>query len=216
MSKFAFNDLPIFAVSMDGMQHLHSFRAFARELQRFIRDEELLPEMMPTPNELLSLGRSDLHQAVIRHGGYIQVARKLRIRSRRQPSGAWKDLESVVKEIRRFALNNGCFNEISDVPHNSRNSRGNDGHAEESDVEKGLSVEISDSVAAAADGERGMFDLRMPTHEELRKMGRHDLRHALQRHGSKKVAALAGLKMDGRGRRKGMKRELKAFDTIDL
>jgi hypothetical protein len=103
---------------------------------------------MPTPSELQSFGRTDLHQAILRHGGYSAVAEKLRWRSHRRPRGAWKDVESAAMEVAKFA-----------------------------------------EAMASQSGE----EPRMPTHEELRAAGRHDLRHVLQRHGSAMVAEAAGL-----------------------
>mmetsp|Transcript_6332 Transcript_6332/g.17938 ORF Transcript_6332/g.17938 Transcript_6332/m.17938 type:complete len:385 (+) Transcript_6332:945-2099(+) len=53
----------------------------------------------------------------------------------------------------------------------------------------------------APHGESPEMDmLYMPTLEELRRAGRHDLRYALQLHGSTKVATVLGLKLRKRGR----------------
>jgi hypothetical protein len=123
---------------------------------------------MPTKGELLSMGRSDVHQAVTKLGGYPTVARKLRLKSQRKMRGEWKNIEATAAEIKKYV-----------------------------------------EATAARGGGTGV--LRMPTHEELRAAGRHDLRHALQQHGSAEVARVAGLEVTrntGLGRGKQRQRRL--------
>jgi hypothetical protein len=143
------------------VQHLRSLRTLASELREFVEEQKLPRKMLPSAFQLQTLGRSDLHQAILRHGGYADVAHKMRWRPHRRRRGAWSDIGSVVKDVLRFAA--------------------------EAATQRGESEESA----------------RMPTHEELRSAGRHDLRHALQRHGSTKVAELAGLPMSRRGGAKG-------------
>ena len=59
----------------------------------------------------------------------------------------------------------------------------------------------ADLAAAAADLRAFMGDATsLPSHEELRAAGRHDLRYALQLHGSAALARAAGAEGRGRGR----------------
>jgi len=151
-------------------RHLRSFRALARELHDFVEEFPGLPKgKMPTKGDLLSMGRSDLHQAITKLGGYPTVARKLRWKSQRKKKGEWKNIEVAAIEVRKFA---------EDKIRKERNRK------------LGSLTDSSDG-----DGGGGGVCLRMPTHEELRAAGRHDLRHALQQHGSAEVARVAGLEL---------------------
>jgi hypothetical protein len=138
-------------------QHLRSPRALRAALRELAADRGLPRGRMPTAGDLLALGAADLHQAVLRQGGYAAVAQKAGWTTQRRPAGALADLEAAAEEVRLFA-----------------------------------------AAAAAAAGGRGGA-ARMPTHQELRDAGRHDLRHALQVHGSRAVAAVLGLEMSARG-----------------
>ena len=71
------------------------------------------------------------------------------------------------------------------------------------------------SASSDDDSNRSVVVLRMPTHEELRTAGRHDLRHALQRHGSAEVARVAGLEVTRRtGFGSGKSRQQKLEDMV--
>lgn len=145
---------------------LQSLRTLGQELRELAEEHGLPRQRMPSKADLLALGRSDLHQAVTRHGGYPTVAQKLRWKSQRRHRGGWKDLASVAAEVAKFA------NDFA--------------------KKKG-------TVA------------RMPTHEELRQAERHDLRHALQQHGSSVVAEAAGLP----GRKAGMGRGRRRMQRLE-
>lgn len=125
-------------------------------LRDFIVEHRLPAKRIPTSKQLSSLGRLDLHQAIVHMGGYRAVATRLKWQSQRRPKGQFQDLDAVVGEIMKFATE---------------------------EAGKGGGV------------------VRMPTHGELRAAGRHDLRHALQLHGSKAVAEAAGLEMSRQGGR---------------
>ena len=214
------------------VQHLYSFRAFAKEIKNFIKEEHLPRSEMPKPSDLLSVGRSDLHQAVLRHGGYRAVAKRLGKNSHRLPSGEWKDVDRIVSEIRKFAFENECYSKqakalkalldhnpsdrsgtnISTPEWNKRKQESQLPEMAQSDTEERISY---DYIPTLHGNEYGP-GLRMPTHEELRKAGRHDLRHALQRHGSRKIAELAGLQMTRKGRKKTLKKAINNLeDSLD-
>ena len=113
---------------------------------------------MPTAKELQGLGRSDLNQAILRAGGYVAVADRLKWQSRRRARGAYDDAATAAQAVAAF-------------------------------------------VAAKGGGDGRGAARQMPTHAELRAAGRHDLRHALQVHGSGAIAALAGLEPSRQGGR---------------
>jgi hypothetical protein len=128
------------------------------EIKDFIKEHSLPSKLLPTASDFLELGRPDLHQAVLRFGGYRDVASMIGFSNHRKC--AWKDFGMVCREIEEYA--------------------------------KGV---------ASRNGK----DPCMPTHEELRRAGRHDLRHALQKYSSSSVAEATGLEMRSRrggGRRK--------------
>jgi hypothetical protein len=158
-------------------RHLRSFRTLAAELKEFCEDAGLPKNKMPTKGELLSMGRSDLHQAVTKLGGYPTVARKLRLKSQRKKRGEWKNIEATAAELKKF------------VEGKQFGERGGGGS--------------------------GDVLLRMPTHEELRAAGRHDLRHALQQHGSEEVARIAGLEVNRKtGLGRGMQRQRRLDEIV--
>jgi hypothetical protein len=137
-------------------------------LKDFANEMGLPKNKMPTRGELLSMGRSDVHQAITKLGGYPTVARKIRLKSQRKKRGEWKNIEATAAEVKKF-------------------------------VEEKIGKE------------RGGV-LRMPTHEELRAAGRHDLRHALQQHGSAEVSRIAGLEVT---RRTGLVGRRKRQETLE-
>ena len=168
-------------------RHLHdSIRALAVELKEAVKDLDVnvmervgvrVPRnerWMPTRQELESIGRVDLCGAVARHGGYARVAQRMGWKSRRLGPGAWREVGWVASECVSFALAQRKMNTT-------------DNSCMQGDEVKGEEEEMY-----------------MPTHEELRSAGRHDLRHALQKLGSGVVAEVAGLKVR---RRQGISRK---------
>ena len=139
-------------------QRFKNKRVLKSEIKDFIKEHSLPSKLLPTASDFLELGRPDLHQAVLRFGGYRDVASMIGFSNHRKCT--WKDFGMVCREIEEYA--------------------------------KGV---------ASRNGK----DPCMPTHEELRRAGRHDLRHALQKNSSSSVAEATGLEMRSRrggGRRK--------------
>ncbi|KAH7624399.1 hypothetical protein NADE_003751 [Nannochloris sp. 'desiccata'] len=166
-------------------RHLRSFRTLAAELRDFVEETGLPKDRMPTRGELLSMGRSDVHQAITKLGGYSTVARKLRLKSQRKKRGEWRNIEATAVEVRKFA-------------------------------EGKIGKERDHNGFTAGGGGGGSACLRMPTHEELRAAGRHDLRHALQQHGSAEVARVAGLEVTRKtGLGNGKQRQRRLKEIID-
>lgn len=141
-------------------QRFKNKRVLKSEIKDFIEEHSLPSKMLPTASDFLELGRPDLHQAVLRFGGYGPVASMIGFSNHRRQRGSWRNFATVCKEITEYA----------------------------------------ESIASGDTKEPCM-----PTHEELRRAGRHDLRHALQKYGSSTVAEATGLHMRSRrggGRRK--------------
>lgn len=133
------------------------------EIEEFISEHDLPKTMMPTASDFLDLGRPDLHQGVLKGGGYSTAAEILGFKSHRKKRGSWKDFEALCNDIKRYATLKA--NKTGTWP-------------------------------------------RMPTHEELRTSGHHDLRHALQKHGSRKISEATGLPLSRQG---GKSRRNKQF-----
>ena len=135
-------------------ERLKNIDVLKEEIEEFIEEHELPDKTMPKAAEFLDLGRPDIHQGVLRAGGYTKTAKILGYTTRRKQRGHWKDFELFCKELNLYIQQK----------------------AESQDQEP-----------------------RMPTHEELRREGKHDLRHALQKYGSKQVAERLGVPMSRRG-----------------
>lgn len=182
---------------------------------------------MPSRSALFAAGRFDLHHAIVGAGGYGAVAEALdrfpawpptrRLRSLRTLAGELREaggdlglprgrmptrtqLTALGREDLHLAvMRAGGYPAVAEKLRwkSQRKKRG---------AWEDLGAVAADfaAFAAARGGGGGGDPLRLPTHEELRRAGRHDLRHALQRHGSAAVAEAAGLKARragvGRGR----------------
>lgn len=135
------------------------------EIEDFIEEHDLPKKILPSASDFLNLGRPDMHQAIIRAGGYSSVATQIKFSNHRKQRGLWKDFDYVCEQVLDYAR----------------------------------------SKATRASGEPSM-----PTHEELRRAGRHDLRHALQKHGSKAVSEATGLPMNRQGGKSRVNRALRS------
>lgn len=171
---------------------------------------------MPSRNALLAAGRYDLHSAIVNGGGYAVVAEELE----RWP--AWpltkhlQDFKSFATEVKEFCLEHSlphrklpsasefqCFGRpdlhqatlrhggYTKVAHRLRWKTHRRPAGAWKDLNNAAAAvrRFAEQVAT----ENGLQELKMPTHEELRAAGRHDLRHLLQKHGSAVVAEAAGL-----------------------
>ena len=135
------------------------------EIEDFIEEHELPKKILPSASDFLNLGRPDVHQAILRAGGYSSVATQIKFSNHRKQRGLWKDFDYVCQQVLEYVQSKA----------------------------KGLSGDPS-----------------MPTHEELRRAGRHDLRHALQKHGSKAVSEATGLPMNRQGGKSRVNRALRS------
>ncbi|KAI8110829.1 hypothetical protein M9434_004403 [Picochlorum sp. BPE23] len=135
------------------------------EIEDFIEEHDLPKKILPSASDFLNLGRPDMHQAILRAGGYSSVATQIKFSNHRKQRGLWKDFDYVCEQV----------------------------------------LDYAQSKAKEASG-----DPSMPTHEELRRAGRHDLRHALQKHGSKAVSEATGLPMNRQGGKSRVNRALRS------
>lgn len=180
---------------------------------------------MPSRSALLAAGRYDLHSAIVNCGGYAAVAEDLERWPAWPPTRHLQDFKSFASEVKEFCLEHNlpqrklpsasefqCYGRpdlhqatlrhggYSKVAHKLRWKT----HRRPAGAWKDLPAaaagvrRFAEQVAA----QNGLHEPQMPTHEELRAAGRHDLRHLLQKHGSAVVAAAAGLpplKRSGKG-----------------
>lgn len=79
------------------------FAHLERDLRAFIASrEDAGHDGMPTHAQLAAAGRMDLIGAIIRHGGFGAVARRLGLRPTRRAAGYWRSLTNLERELRAF------------------------------------------------------------------------------------------------------------------
>lgn len=163
-------------------QHLASLPRLRHELRAFLLETGLPVSRLPTASQLADAGRGDLLQAIVRRGGFSATAAALGWTTQRRQRGAWQDTEAVAAELHRFILD-------SQLPPDARalGGRGRRGGGKQAREEEG----VEEAPLPA--------DARMPTQHELTSAGRHDLKYAVQQHGSAKLAAMLGIGRDPRG-----------------
>ncbi|CAL8466434.1 g5970 [Coccomyxa elongata] len=186
----------------------------------FLVVEDEADRVMPSRTAVLAAARYDLHHAIQYCGGYRAVAEMLerpaawpRFQSLRDPVALRADLQAFVKEQKlpedtmppAAALRDAGRHELL----NAINQAGGS-HAVAGQLGWGTQrrerAAMADMDAAAAALAEHLAQLprscrgRMPTHAELRAAGRHDLRYAVQLHGSEALAHRLGIKPNRRGR----------------
>lgn len=76
------------------------FTNLQTELQPFIQGE-----CLPSAQDLISIGRSDICRAVARHGGWYNVASRLGVKTKsvyKRELHGWNDMDNVLEELRRI------------------------------------------------------------------------------------------------------------------
>lgn len=143
-------------------------RGFLREYQSHFRDG-----IMPTQKELRALRRSDIVEAIQKHGGSAAVAERLGLaqRSPKKSRHYWKDWSLVEREIRAFVATRDGPRKAIDEPELMVASR-----------------EASQRLLPKSSKQR------MPSQKELRAAGRADLAEAITDHhgGFREVAKRLG------------------------
>jgi len=181
--------------------------------------EPQLGRHMPRREELQSAGRWDLHNAIMAHGGYIQVAEELDRqpgRSRATPPTAYAQFESLLSELELIAEELGerrmpTNTELlamgrSDLRRAIARHGGASVVAQRADMPTKHSAkgrwDSIDHLAAELRrfNQQHRIHGRMPKRKELLEAGRGDLRYALGKFGASNVADYMGLAKDKRGR----------------
>ncbi|BDA51189.1 hypothetical protein COCOBI_18-0650 [Coccomyxa sp. Obi] len=186
----------------------------------FLVVEDEADRVMPSRTAVLAAARYDLHHAIQYCGGYRAVADMLerpaawpRFQSLRDPTALKAELQAFLKEQKlpedtmppAAALRDAGRHELL----NAINQAGGS-HAVADQLGWGTQrrerAALRDIDAAAAALAEHLAQLprscrgRMPTHAQLRAAGRHDLRYAVQLHGSEALARRLGIKPNRRGR----------------
>ena len=176
---------------------------------------------MPSRSSLLAAGRYDLHTAIVAQGGYTEVAKTLNRWPAWPPTRKLRNIKALKSEIGKFIrehhLDKRYLPAASDFLDMGRPDLhqvivGRYGGYKAVGRRIGLKshrgggVDWRDFAAVCAEvqaycREKGLEVL--PTHEELRKAGRHDLRYAMQKWGSARVSEASGIEV--RSRRGGWK-----------
>jgi hypothetical protein len=180
------------------------------ELLAFI-EEYGIPGIMPIEKELLQAGRGDLAKAIRRHKGIEAVAQRLELQlppHKRKSYGYWDDSANVTTELLKFIAEYGTpglmpkQNELTRVGYHSlamaidhyggifavaqrlglclSHAQHPDGYWDDfANVERELLAFVSDH------GYSGV----MPSRNDLRQVGLHDLNGALKKHGGTSAVA---------------------------
>lgn len=150
---------------------------------------------MPTASQLLDAGRGDLCQAIVQRGGFIAAGQALGWGTQRRQRSLWVDAAVVAAELRQFILasqfsaegSGSCIISSiisSNISSNISSSGSMMAEAAPSHTSGGAQQDLRQDqqheVAHEAAGQTGQAGLpagaRMPTHCELARAGRHDLR----------------------------------------
>lgn len=187
------------------------FSHVEKELLAFIA-EYGTPGIMPIKAELLKAGRGDLAKAIIKgHGGIEVVAERLGLQLpsyKRKKRGYWEDFANVTSELQNFIAEHGVPGVMptqADLTRAGPTSLANaiDHHGGIYAVAERLGLRLSH--ARRSDGywddfvnverellafvsEYGTLGV-MPSRNDLRQAGLHDLNGALEKHGGTSVVA---------------------------
>jgi len=169
------------------------------------------PGIMPIKVELLRAGRGDLAKALIKHGGIEVVAERLGLRLppyKRKRHGYWEDFANVTSELQNFIAEHGIPGVMptqNDLTQAGLSSLTNaiDHHGGIYAVAERLGLRLSH--AQHPDGywddfvnvERELLAFAseygtpgvMPSRNDLRQAGLHDLNGALKKHGGTSAVA---------------------------
>lgn len=188
------------------------FATLRRELLMFVK-EHGRHGAMPTTKELELARRSDLVNAIRKHGGAYVVAKKLGLIVDKYPRGYWGDFGNLEKELFQFVDKKGgsgtmpTFQELKDVGLGSLVSAIQK-YGGSTSVAKRLGLSISRNFSGYWEDfenlrsellnfieETGSTGI-MPTQAEILHTGRTNLSSAISKHGgSRKVAEKLGLKI---------------------
>ena len=177
------------------------FTNLERELLNFI-EEHGTRGMMPGQDELNRFGRSDIGNALRRHGGLIAVAQRLGLTNTRKPKNYYDDFTNLKRELLAFIEENGTHGIMPTQSELVRAGRGDlsrafTKHGRLSAVAKRLGLTQQDMQKPSGywddfanleeellthiveHGTPGV----MPTLPELSQSGRRDIAHAIKKHG---------------------------------
>ena len=164
--------------------------------------------IMPTAIELEKAERSDLINAIRKHGGLPMVAKRLELKCTYKSIGYWSDFTNVERELRAFVVEHGTAGIMPTQLELAKANRKDLVHAigkhgglpivaerlglKRPDVAKPSSywddftnVERELIAFIQEHGETGI----MPTRSEMIKTKRNDLYHAIRKHGGISVVA---------------------------
>ena len=185
------------------------FSNLERELLDFIEIHGTLG-IMPTQDNLSKASRSDLVNAIRKHGGYLAVAQRLglELSSTRKPLGYWDNFSNLKSELLTFTQEQGTLGVMPTIEELRQ--------AKRHDLANAIAKQGGYSVVAERLGLKWFYTRKspaywhdfanverelvafineygtlgiMPTKEELKKAGRSDLESAVNKHGGFSVVA---------------------------
>jgi hypothetical protein len=172
------------------------FANVERELLAFIKELGTLG-VFPKRDEFKRAGRTDLTNAIRRHGGNQTVAERLGIAYTQKRRGYWDDFPNVQRELLVFIKENGTSGVMPTATELTKAGRSSlaaaiQKHGGQQSVAEKLGLRYSkkqDGFWSDANLKRELFIFIkgygtpgvMPTNEELKTAGRFDLAKAIQK-----------------------------------
>ncbi len=196
------------ATSAISLGYLDDFSNLAQEVQAFIAAWGMTG-VMPTQTELRAANRSDLAQAISKHGGFPSVSQRLGLRLAYRAPQYWDDFQNVERELHAFISEYGTPGKLPtrlDLIKAGKSALGSSiaRHGGSYTVAERLclslqvprkprkywndfaNVEREVRAFAAVQGASGV----MPTEKSLDAAKRGDLKNALTKHGGARVVAV--------------------------
>lgn len=183
-------------------RYWNNFEIIKTEILRLNQDRDQIG-VMPTANELIELGRGDLQKAISKHhGGFQSVAERLGLKYRKKKGGYWHDFENVKQELFTFIKQHGVPGRMPTKTELEAVQMGSicmaiSLHGGFPSVAKKLKLALSYDrkprgywkdlnnlkVELASVAEQLGNPNVLPTHEELKQIGRTDLINAIASNG---------------------------------
>ncbi len=192
----------------------NDFSNVEHEVFKFIRTQDRLG-VMPTSQELTEAGQSSLVVAIQKYGGCQSVAERLGLTYANKRHGYWDDFSNVERELLTF-INEGDTPGVMPTTEELKKAAKSSlavaisQHGGFSAVAERLGLELTyikktsgywddfsnlEQEILAYIQEHGVVGV-MPTQEQLKKAGRHDLTNAIWKHGGyQSVAERLGLEL---------------------
>eukprot|EP00741_Cyanophora_paradoxa_P021772 tig00000241_g21015.t1 len=188
-------------------EYWSDFENVEKELRIFMAQQSL--KKLPTKPQLLEAGRKDLVLAIQKHGGTMEVSKRMGFTSEVRERGYWKKMVHVAEEVKKFVQEH----QLPHMPHKHELEAAGRHDLVGAILRQGGLAAVAEAaqleVKKAAlrrppsywddisNLERELLQFieehgtpgRMPTSDELKRNGASHLRYAIVRHGGAKTVA---------------------------